>query len=99
MKKGLELLKPLENMYFIDIKELYNNIEYIKSQYNQLSLEYKTIYKWYFFQQLCLIREFKINPIKTIMWEYINECCDRSMVDISYQEWCNFQVKIEKNNE
>lgn len=98
MKKGVDLLKPLESLFFVDIKELHNNIDYIKSHYNELPLDYKTIYKWYFFQQLCLIRQFKYNPIKTIMWEYINNCCDRSTMEYSYEEWCNFQVKIEKNN-
>lgn len=93
MKKGVEILKPLEELYFIDVHELYESIEYIKSRYMMLPIDYKTIYKWFFFQQLCLLKEFKINPIKTIMWEYINGKCSKKTMENSYKMWCEYQGK------
>lgn len=81
------VLKPLEDMYFVDAKSLYNKIDYIKIKYILLDRDYREIYKWFFFKQLCLLKDYKDNPIKSNLWGYVVGKIDRNILDLSYNEW------------
>lgn len=87
------VLKPINDMYFKDVHSLYNNINVIKEKYFNLDNDYKTIYKWFFFNQLSLLCDYKNNPIKSILWEYINDICDYATLENSYFQFIQFQKK------
>lgn len=66
-----KVLEPLEDMFFTDVKDLYENITYIQERFSSLERDYQELYKWYFFYQLCLLKDTKHNPIKSNLWSYI----------------------------
>ena len=57
----------IEHITFENIDDLYSKRDKIRKNYANLELNEKRIYKWYFFYQLCLLK----NPLKKIAWEYI----------------------------
>lgn len=86
----------INEMQFIDIDELYHNIVKIKKMYNSslINDDERRIYKWYFFNQLCLLRwKSKISKkyIKDSMWNYINDIENKHNIDIIYKEFCEFR--------
>ena len=65
MKEDLE---KIELMRFTTIIEFYDNIDVFREKFNELSQKGKEIYKWYFFYELCMIK----NPLKEMLWDYLN---------------------------
>lgn len=93
-----KILLELNGLYFLTPNELYNKIDDIKEQYHNLDKEYKDIYKWFFFYQLCLLKDTKDNPIKSNFWNYINGVITKDVLNISYFYFVSCQKKIELNN-
>jgi hypothetical protein len=58
----------IEHITFENIDDLYSRRNKIRNDYADLNFNEKQIYKWYFFYQLCLLK----NPLKKIAWEYVN---------------------------
>lgn len=79
-----KVLEPLEDMFFTDVKELYENITYIQERFSNLERDYQELYKWYFFYQLCLLKDTKHNPIKSNLWNYICGIISFHEVSLSY---------------
>ena len=88
---GNKLLECIENIKFIDVNDLFDKIDFIKAKFMLLTPSYKEIYKYYFFYQLCLVRESKDNALKSIFWDYINGGGSRKDVEVSYSM---FQEKV-----
>lgn len=94
-------MKKIIRMQFIDVDELYLNIEEIKSIYNEelLNDDEKKIYKWYFFNQLCLLRwksKTLHKQMKEVLWGYLNENEDREMIDALYKEFTQYRIELSK---
>ena len=58
----------INKISFENIDDLYSKRKEIRENYSKLDFAEKQIYKWYFFYQLCILK----NPLKKIAWEYIN---------------------------
>ena len=58
----------IDHITFENIDDLYSRRDKIRNNYAILDFNEKQIYKWYFFYQLCLLK----NPLKKIAWEYVN---------------------------
>lgn len=86
-----DVLTPIEKMYFVDIDDCYKKIDSIKFYFERLNDDYKKIYKWYFFNQLCIVKDYKNNAIKSIFWEYICNVTDYENVDYSYLQFCLYR--------
>ena len=83
-------LKKIELMRFVTPLDFYNNRRFIKKKYNELSEKGKEIYKWYFFYELCMIK----NPLKEMLWDYLNleeEYIDVYFVSNLSREMSNFK--------
>lgn len=63
-----EFLERIMEIRFADVDDLYNRRAEIHEKYMKLDLATKQIYKWYFFYELCLLR----NPLKRLLWDYLN---------------------------
>lgn len=56
------------SMTFVNFKDFYKNAEYIKKQFEELSIDEKIIYKLYVYSNR-LLREHVADKV----WEYLNE--------------------------
>ena len=61
-------LKEISDIRFTSVEELYKRRDEIRELYLWLDLSTKQIYKWYFYYQLCLVK----NSFKEALWEYLN---------------------------
>lgn len=96
-------MRKIYKMQFIDTDELYHNIDTIKEMYNGelLNNDEKMIYKWYFFNQLCLLRwksKYSGKYIKDTMWHYINNIESKENVTLLYKEFCAFRINMANKN-
>lgn len=85
--KGLirKFMNEINEMQFIDINELFVKKKYVKERYSLMDIDSREIYKWYFFYQLCHLK----NPLKCQMWEYINGFDNLDELNRSYIEYCD----------
>ena len=86
-----ELLERIEKARFITTDEVYLNRKRIRKEVQSFDLETLEVYKWYFFFQLCLLK----NPLKEKIWDYIvkeritiNEEADLILEYRHYKEKC-----------
>lgn len=93
-----KLLEPINDMLFLTPNDLYNKIDDIKQRYYELDKDYKNIYKWFFFYQLCLLKDTKDNPVKSNLWSYINGVISKDTLNLSYFQFVRCQKKIEIDN-
>lgn len=63
-----KFMLKIDNIRFETIDDLYFRRVIIRELYNKLEYNERQVYKWYFFYQLCLLK----NPLKKTAWEYIN---------------------------
>jgi hypothetical protein len=89
-----EFEETINKLYFLDVDDFYDNVEYIKSIYKGLDYMEKNIYKWYFYYQLCLVKDKKNNPLKSIFWDYLNDKTSRKIFDYSYTQFMENKPKI-----
>lgn len=74
----------INDLRFLTPDELYENKEKIRKGYSKLRQDYKEIYKWYFFTQLCLLR----NPLKYLFWDYVNGRNNLIKLNKEYTKFC-----------
>ena len=67
-----EFLDRIKDIRFTEVDEFYKRKDEIKEKYQELDNETKEIYKWYFYFQLCLLK----NPLKEMLWTFLNMDCD-----------------------
>ena len=87
-----EFMDKIDNIRFKSIDELFIKKKYIREEYMQLSRDEKTIYKWFFFFQLCILR----NPLKELMWEYINGSDNSKRLNEEYINFCEKRENLFK---
>lgn len=88
-----ECLKIINDIRFDDITDLFERKEEIKEKYLRMSLDYKELYKWYYFYQLCILNY----SLKSIMWTYLNT--ENYSTDINLElamEYSKFLKKKDK---
>lgn len=85
-------MNEIDNMRFADIDEAYDKKDLIREKYSKMTNDMKEMYKWYFFFQLCLLK----NPLKSLMWDYI--CGYDSFLDLR-AEYINFCKKRDRIKE
>lgn len=93
-----EFLDRIESIRFEEVDELYKKKEEIKVKYQGLDNETKEIYKWYFYFQLCLLK----NPLKEMLWTYLNSETDlhfKAEMSNEYRIFCNKRKKIGEKSE
>lgn len=93
-----EFLERIKDIRFTEVDEFYRRKDEIKEKYQELDRETKEIYKWYFYFQFCLLK----NPLKEMLWTYLNMNCDiYFMADMSneYRLFCRKRNKMVENDE
>ena len=64
MKEFLERIKWAR---FTTTDEIFENRERIRNVVQQFDNDTLEVYQWYFFRQLCLLK----NPLKDLLWNYL----------------------------
>ena len=90
-----EFMYEISSSRFMDIDDLYKKKEKIKENFALFDDVTKEMYKWYFFYQLCLIRD---NKVKSEMWYYVCGENNEEMLDIRYNAFCDKREKLMKRN-
>lgn len=71
-------------MRFIGIDELFVKKSFVSEEYQEMEIDKQEIFKWYFFYQLCLLR----NPLKDLMWRFINGENVLNELNEAYIDFC-----------
>lgn len=88
-----ECLEVINELRFDDITDLYQRREEIKEKYLKMPLDYKELYKWYYFYQLCILNY----SLKSIMWTYLNNETYSSEINMDLSlEYSKFLKKKDK---
>lgn len=93
-----EFYNSVQGLMFKDVDDLFARKMEIREKYLVLDYPTKQIYKWFFYYQLCLLR----NPLKRLLWDFINGSNDLQTIwDLSneYKKFCNKRNKIYPKNE
>ena len=93
-----EFMIKIDNIRFLNIDECYQNRQYIKENFQKLNDNEKEMYKWYFFYQLCLLK----NPLKSLMWDYLHTDNYKVSIELNYEyaKFCERRnnLKFDKND-
>lgn len=88
-----EFMIKIKDMRFLNADDFYVKKAIIKEKYKKLDYDDKEMYKWYFFYQLCMLK----NPLKTLFWNYLNSKNDNSKkLNEEYIKFCEKRDKIAK---
>lgn len=85
-----EFMEQISDMRFLNVDDLFIKKTEIRHRFRELDKEQQEMYKWYFFYQLCLLK----NPLKSTMWNYVigeNNAID---LDIAYNSFCIRREKL-----
>lgn len=89
-----EFMIKIQDMRFLNADDFYVKKAIIKEKYKNLDYDSKEMYKWYFFYQLCMLK----NPLKTLFWNYLNNKKDHTeKMNEEYIKFCEKRDKITKN--
>lgn len=81
----MDCLKEIESIRFENVDDLFVKKASIKEKYLELEPKIKELYKWYFFYQLCMVK----NPLKELLWDYLNDKEVSDKLNIAYIDFCN----------
>ena len=93
-----EFLEKIKDIRFTEVDEFYKRKDEIKEKYQELDNETKEIYKWYFYFQLCLLK----NPLKEMLWTFLNMNCDIYFIaemSNEYRLFCRKRNKMYESND
>lgn len=85
-----DFMEEIRDMRFIGIDDLFVKKNDVRCKFKELSDEYKELYKWYFFYQLCLLK----NPLKSNMWNYVIGENNVIVLDEAYNSFCVRREKL-----
>ena len=88
-----EFYDSVQGLMFKDVDDLYARKMEIREKYAILDYPTKQIYKWFFYYQLCLLR----NPLKRLLWDFINGSNDLSIqleLPHEYRKFCEKRNRI-----
>ena len=83
----------ISDIRFISTKDFYERRKSIRDSFRTLDANSKEMYKWYFYFQLCLLK----NPLKRKLWEYLcKEHIDLMLESELSKEYRKFCFKCDK---
>ncbi len=85
-----EFLVIINDMRFDNADDFFVKKAYLKKKYEKLDIDFKELYKWYFFYQLCIVK----NPLKEKMWDYLNDKCTSAILTQEYVEFCEKRERL-----
>jgi hypothetical protein len=85
-----EFLVLIDDIRFENIDDLFIKKAYVREKYLKMSHNLRELYKWYFFYQLCLLK----NPLKSAMWDYLNNMDIGNKLNEEYINFCNKRDKL-----
>lgn len=88
-----EFYASVQELMFKDVDDLFSKKVEIREKFANLDYPTKQIYKWFFYYQLCLLR----NPLKRLLWEFIsgsNELLIQLELSQEYKKFCEKRNKI-----
>lgn len=85
-----EFINKIEGMQFFYVDDFYLKKEQIKDKYESLSYEEKSVYKWYFFYQLCFVK----GKMKSLLWDYVNGKKENAEIDKEYNLYCKRRKEV-----
>ena len=80
----------ISNCRFMNVDDLFVRKESIRKEFAMFEQSTKEIYKWYFFYQLCLVK----NPLKSAIWEYICGKNNSKEVEQEYAIFCERRDRL-----
>lgn len=80
-----DFLIIIKDMKFISVDDFFEKKDILINNYNKLDPDNKELYKWYFFYQLSILK----NPLKRMMWDFINGECENYMLENEYLKFCD----------
>ncbi len=88
-------MDDIKECRFLNIDDFYRRRKHIRKYYSTLDETTKEVYKWYFFYQICIIKE----PLRTLAWEYTNNYRDVDEFLIqAYDDFCEKRNKLINRN-
>lgn len=82
-----EILEKMKEARFTTTDELYSKKDEIREVVQKYDNDTLEIYKWYFFYQLCLLK----NPLKELLWNYLIKdkisIIEKANLNIEYQKY------------
>lgn len=87
-------MEDIQECRFLNIDDFYVKREHIKKYYNTLDDATKEVYKWYFFYQICIIKD----PLRSLAWEYVNGYSIEPFLIQAYDEFCEKRNKLINRN-
>lgn len=84
-------MNKIKGMRFVDADDFFRKKDSIREKYRELTKDFKEMYKWYFYHQLCLLRQ-KQFRLKDLMWLYLND--ENVDLDLSLE----YRIFCEKRN-
>lgn len=89
-----EFMNEIIDIRFKNVDEFMMRKEIIREKAKLLNNDYKEMYKWYFYHQLCLLKS-KQDELKDLMWMYvIGEPVEFDLMH-QYRLFCNKRNKID----
>ncbi len=91
-----EFYSSIQGLMFSNVDDLYAKKVEIREKYACLDYSTKQIYKWFFYYQLSLLK----NPLKRLLWDFINGSNELSTeLDLmqEYKKFCEKRKKIYPN--
>ena len=83
-------MKDIEDARFMGIDDLFIRKDKIRRSFAMFDMPTKEIYKWYFFYQLCLIKD----PLKSEIWEYVCGKDNKQFVEYEYEAFCERRDRL-----
>lgn len=85
-----EFLDKINDIRFLGVDEFYVKKAYIKRKFEKMEHDDRELYKWYFFYQLCLLK----NPLKSLCWDYLEGKCNIDDLTKEYINFCDRRDRI-----
>lgn len=83
-------MQEIVDARFMNIDDLFARKNSIRQTFSMFDNPTKEMYKWYFFYQLCLLKD----PLKSEIWEYICGKDNVSIVEEEYDIFCKRRDRL-----
>ena len=93
-----EFYDSVQGLMFKDVDDLYARKMEIREKYASLDYPTKQIYKWFFYYQLCFLR----NPLKRLLWDFVCGSKELKMqlnLPKEYKKFCQKRNRMYPNIE
>ena len=83
-------MQEINDARFMNIDDLFVRKNSIRQTFSMFDNPTKEMYKWYFFYQLCLLKD----PLKSEIWEYICGKDNKQSVEYEYKFFCERRDRL-----